>query len=174
MKTIGYILKSARAKKRYSLGKLEEITKIKGSFISLIEEEKWDKLPPFSTVLGFVKSVSATLDIEEKMAVAVLKRDYPPKRLSINTKPDVSSKFNWGPRATFILGIGAALAIIFGYLIFQYMRFISPPGLKIESPKDNQIVTGNSVLVFGTTDLDVKVTVNNQPVLIDAEGKFSV
>ncbi len=28
-------------------------------------------------------------------------------------------------------------------------------------------------VVFGTTDTDVKITVDNQPVLIDEDGKFS-
>ena len=63
---------------------------------------------------------------------------------------------------------------MFGYLIFQYSRFVSPPGLSIESPKEGQIVSGTSVPVFGSTDSDVKITVNNQPVLVDSDGKFSV
>jgi hypothetical protein len=33
---------------------------------------------------------------------------------------------------------------------------------------------GNSVLVFGTTDTDVKLTIDDQPVLVDQDGKFSV
>jgi len=41
------------------------------------------------------------------------------------------------------------------------------------SPTEGQVVNGNSVLVFGSTDMDVKITVDNQPVLVDEEGKFS-
>ena len=36
-----------------------------------------------------------------------------------------------------------------------------------------EFISGNSVLVFGSTDSDVKLTVNDQPVLIDDNGKFS-
>lgn len=173
MKTIGQIIKDARIGKSYSIVHLEEVTKIKSGFIDAIEREKWSELPPFPTVLGFVKSLSTTLDIDPKMSVAVLKRDYPPKKLSINPKPDVSSKFVWSPKLTFAIGVGAVLVVIFGYLIFQYIHFISPPHLTLESPKEGQIVTGNSVAVFGATETDAKILVNDQPVLVDDNGNFS-
>lgn len=173
MKTIGQIIKDARTEKKYSIAYLEGITKIKSGFIDSIEKEKWEKLPPFPTVLGFVKSLSSPLGVDPKMSVAVLRRDYPPKKLSINPKPDVSSKFTWSPKLTFAIGVGAILAVIFGYLIFQYIHFISPPSLTVESPKEGQAVTGNSVTVFGETETDAKITVNDQPVLVDDNGNFS-
>lgn len=174
MKKIGQILKDARVRKNYSLKKIEEITRIKSNFIDLIEKEKWGVLPPFPTVLGFVKNLSTPLGIDENMAVAVLKRDYPPKALNINPKPDVSSRFAWSPRSTFVVGIILVILLVFGYLGFQYIGFISPPRLTLDSPKENQIIDGTNVLVFGSTELDAKIIVNNQPVLVDDNGKFNV
>ncbi|MCX6705062.1 MAG: helix-turn-helix domain-containing protein [Candidatus Woesebacteria bacterium] len=174
MNTIGQIIKFARVKKKLSFKKLEEITKIKAVFIKSIEEEKWNILPTFPTVLGFVKSLSTTLEIDPKMAVAVLKRDYPPQKTSINPKPDVFSRFSWNPKFTFAIGTITVVLIVLGYLGYQYTKFISPPGLTVESPKENQIVSGESIPVFGSTDTDVRITVNNQPILVDADGKFSV
>ncbi|HJY98090.1 MAG TPA: helix-turn-helix domain-containing protein [Patescibacteria group bacterium] len=174
MKTIGEIIKSARVRKSISLKSLEETTKIKGSFIDAIEKQKWESLPPFPTVLGFIKSLSSPLNLDEKAMIAFLKRDYPPKKLGINPKPDVGGKFLWNPKYTFIAGIVIAALSILGYFGFQYYRFVSPPRLNIESPKENQIVTGGDLIVFGSTDSDAKITVNNQPVLVDEAGKFSV
>lgn len=174
MKTIGSILKDARVAKKIHLSDIEEITKIKSSFIEAIEDEKWEKLPPFPTVLGFVKSISGAIGVDEKMAAAVLKRDYPPQKLRVSPKPDVSNKVSWSPKLTFAIGVASVLVILFGYLIFQYVHFISPPRLNVESPKEAQIVNGNSVSVFGTTDVDAKITVNNQPVEVSTDGKFSV
>jgi cytoskeletal protein RodZ len=174
MKTIGEILKNARVRKKHSLKSLEEITKIKGSFIDSIEKQKWESLPSFSTVLGFVKSLSAPLGLDEKSTIAFLKRDYPPKNLRISPKPDVGGKFIWSPKLTFAVGIGLAILAILGYFGFQYYRFISPPRLSVESPKEDQVVASDSVTVFGSTDSDAKITVNNQPVLISNDGNFSV
>lgn len=167
-------MKNARVDKKYSFAHLEGLTKIRRSFIEAIEEENWSALPPFPTVLGFVKSIAGALEIDEKATVAVLKRDYIPKKLSISPKPDVTSKFVWSPKITFAVGVIAVLVVMFGYLGFQYYRFVSPPNLKVESPRQSQEIKGNSVLVFGTTDADSKITVNNQPVLVDDNGKFSV
>jgi cytoskeletal protein RodZ len=174
MNQIGQLLKEARIKKGYSLGYLESKTKIRRSFIVAIEGQKWEVLPAFTTVLGFVKSISSLLDINEKTAIAVLKRDYPPQKLRINPKPDVSTKFSWSPKLTFTIGTIAVFLLVFGYLIFQYFQFISPPSLTVDSPKNGQVITDNNVLVFGETNGDVKITVNNQPVLVNDSGKFSV
>jgi cytoskeletal protein RodZ len=174
MNTIGKILKEARVEKNYSLDYVERNTKIRQSFIRSIEGEKWEDLPPFPTVLGFVKSLASAVGVDQKLAVATLRRDYPPQKLSINPKPDVGSKFSFGPRIAFMAGVFFVTLVIIGYLVFQYQRFISPPSLRLDSPKDGQEVQGRSVLVFGSTDTDVKVTVNNQPVLVNSEGKFSV
>jgi cytoskeletal protein RodZ len=174
MNTIGQIIESARVKKKLSYKRLEEVTKIRASFIESVEKGKWNELPAFPTVSGFVKSLSSALGIDEKMAVAVLKRDYPPKKLNINPKPDVPTRFAWSPKLTFAIGTGIIVLIVLGYLGFQYFRFISPPGLTVDSPKENQVVNGTSIPVFGSTDSDVKITVNNQPVLVDQDGKFSV
>ena len=174
MNTIGQIIKFARVKKKLSFRKLEEATKIRASFIKSIEEENWNVLPTFTTVLGFVKSLSTSLGVDQNMAVAVLKRDYPPKKLNISPKPDAFSRFTWSPKLTFAIGTVLVILVILGYVGFQYAKFISPPDLNVDSPKENQTIGGNSVLVFGSTDQDVKITVNNQPVLVDADGKFSV
>lgn len=174
MKTIGQIIKSARLLNNQDKDTLESKTKIKSSFIESIENEQWDLLPPFPTVLGFVKSIANALNIDEHMAVATLKRDYPPKKVRITPKPDVANKFLWSPKLTFTISIGVLLFVIFGYLTFQYIKFTSPPTLIIESPLENQIVETKTVSVFGKTDTDTKVLINNQPVLVTGDGEFSI
>lgn len=174
MKKISEILKTARVEKKLTLVELADITKIKSSFIEAIEEEDWEALPPFPTVLGFVKSIATALSIDENMAVAVFKRDYPPKKLWISPKPDVTNKFIWSPKLTFTIGVGLILLVLFGYLIVQYIHFVSPPQLSVDSPKDGQLINTGDVEVFGITDSDVKILVNNQPVEVSSDGKFKV
>lgn len=174
MKTIGQLIRSARIAKNYSFDDLAEVTKIKKGFIEAIEKEKWQVLPSFPTVLGFVKSLAGVLELDERNSVAILKRDYPPKSLNINPKPDVGRKFFWSPKLTFTIGIVVVILMVLGYLGFQYSRFISPPDLEVDSPTAGQEVTGGTVLVFGTTDYDAEITVNDQPVIVNQDGKFSV
>ncbi|MFI5240950.1 MAG: helix-turn-helix domain-containing protein [Microgenomates group bacterium] len=174
MKTIGEILRSARVSKKISFGQLENKTKIKTEFMKSIEEEDWKSLPPFPTTLGFVKSLASALGLNEKTIVAVLKRDYPPQKDVVEPKPDVINKFSWSPRLTFILSIAVVLISVLGYLVVQYAKFVAPPSLKVEAPREDELVEGKYVVVSGTTDTDAKVIVNSQPVLVDDNGKFLI
>jgi cytoskeletal protein RodZ len=172
MKTIGGAIKEARTRKKYSLSKLEEVTKIKKDFISALEKEDWGSLPEFPVLSGFVKSIAGALGAGEKSLLALLRRDYPPKALSINPKPDVGDKFVWSPKLTFAVGVGVIMVLVLGYLGIQYKKFISPPSLSVLEPKEEQIVKERRVKVTGKTDGDAIVKINNQPVLLDSEGNF--
>jgi len=173
MMSVGELLKNARTKRKVSLETLSVTTKIRKEFLDAIEKGEWNLLPEFPVVLGFVKSIASTLKVNPNAASALLKRDYPPKTLRIIPKPDVSRNFVWSPKFTFWLGIGIISLAVIAYLGFQYITFISAPGLFVEFPTENQRVTENEVFVSGKTDSDVTVKVNNQPVLVDDDGNFS-
>lgn len=172
MVTVGEILKEARLKKKLSLSNLEKETKIKKEFIDLIENNLWDKLPDYPVVSGFIKNIAVFLDVPAETANAILRRDYLPKKLYINPKPDIESKFYWSPKLTFITGISLLTLLVLSYLGFEYLKFIKPPKLEIYNPKNNEIVLENIVKITGKTTTDVILTVNNQPILLDQEGKF--
>jgi len=173
MKSIGNILKDARSKKRYSFAFLERKTKIKREFIGAIEKEDWKSLPEFSVVSGFVKSLASCLRLDVKFAGALLKRDYSLKALPINPKRDVDNKFYWTPKYTFFIGVSVVAIAVGSYLGFQYFKFLSPPKLEVFEPKDNSVVTNREILVYGKTDPDSVVKINNQPILINDRGEFS-
>lgn len=172
MKTIGSALKEARMRKRYSLSKVESLTRIKKEFIEAIENESWPSLPEYPVVVGFVKNISKALGLNEKSAVALFRRDYPPKILSVNPKPDVGGKFVWSPKLTFLVGIATVAVLILGYLGFQYSKFVSAPSLVLYSPQDGEVIKEPKVNVKGKTDSEATVKVNNQPVIVSEDGEF--
>ncbi len=172
MITVGQILKTARLKKNISLTKLGNITKIKKEFILLIEKNDWDKLPEFPVVSGFVKNLSSALDLIPENVNAILRRDYPPKKLNINPKPDVVSKFTWSPKFTFAAGVIVLVLIVLGYLGLEYLKFTKPPVLSIMSPTESELILNDSVRIKGSTSLDATLIVNNQPIVLDQDGNF--
>lgn len=174
MNTVGQILKEARLKKGISLIKLENLTKIKRDFISKIEKEDWNNLPEFPVVSGFVKNLGSALDLSVNNINAILRRDYPPKKLTINPKPDVQNKFTWSPKLTFAVGVGILIMSVLGYLGFEYSKFTRPPEIEIISPKNQEVFVENKIKVSGKTTTDVSLTVNNQPITLDQDGGFSV
>ncbi len=172
MITVGQILKTARLKKNISLTKLGNLTKIKKEFILLIEKNDWDKLPEFPVVSGFVKNLSSALDLVPENVNAILRRDYPPKKLNINPKPDVVSKFTWSPKFTFAAGVIILVLIVLGYLGLEYLKFTKPPVLNIMSPTESELILNDSVRIKGSTSLDATLIVNNQPIVLDQDGNF--
>ncbi len=173
MKTIGLLLKDSRREKKYTLDRLERLTKIKKSFLQKIESEQWNELPEYPVVLGFVKNMASALDLDESKVVAFLRRDYPPTKVNLNPKPDLPThEIRWSPKLTFLLGAGVVTLIILGYLGFSYFKFISPPYLEVIKPTADQIVTQNLLKVEGKTDSSATVKVNNQPALVSETGEF--
>jgi hypothetical protein len=130
-------------------------------------------LPEYPVVLGFARSIASELELEPGKVVALLRRDYPPKSLPINPKPDVSKKFVWGPRFTFLVGIAIVGIVLFGYLVFEYISFLAPPKLDVYTPQEGEVLTQAKILVTGKTDSDATVLVNNQPSLVSDEGEFA-
>lgn len=171
MNTIGSYLKSVRLKRKISIKKLEDITKIKSSFIEYIENEQWDKLPEGAIVGGFVKSIASSLKTDVKQASALFRRDYSKKKININPSPALRDKFTWGPKITFFALSFCVVITIFSYLIFQYISFNSSPKLIVFEPTEGQLVN-NPVSVSGTTKSNVALTVNGQPVIVEDDGNF--
>ncbi|HSX48631.1 MAG TPA: helix-turn-helix domain-containing protein [Candidatus Saccharimonadales bacterium] len=176
MKTVGNLLREARQKNGYTREELSNEMKIKLPFILAIERNDWASLPEYGVLVGFIKSIAHYLDVDERQAVSVLRRDYPPDLAEVRNRKDnkkeISRKFVWGPKLTFLSVICVVVLVVFGYLGFQYRKFNSSPFLEVISPKENQIVTGR-LNVWGRTDPDATVEVNNQTATVDTNGDFN-
>ncbi len=177
MKTVGTLLREARQKNGYTREELSNEMKIKLPFILAIERNDWANLPEYGVLVGFIKSIAHYLDVDERQAVSVLRRDYPPDPAQIGDhgkigKKEINRKFFWGPKLTFLSVICIVVLIVFGYLGFQYRKFNSAPFLEVDSPKENQTVTGR-LNVWGRTDPDATIEVNNQTATVDTNGDFS-
>ncbi|QQS38987.1 helix-turn-helix domain-containing protein [Candidatus Woesebacteria bacterium] len=173
MNTIGKYLKDTRLSQNKTLEDMENKTKIRKEFVRLIENESWNKLPDFPVVTGFVKSIAGALKLDEKKVLAFLRRDYPPRNVSLNPKADILNRFVWSPKLTFFLGIFAVTVAIVGYLGFQYYDFTRSPSLEVYSPSENLKITESTVSVSGKTDPEAVVRVNNQPVIVGENGEFA-
>ncbi len=174
MKTIGLLLKEGRLKSNLSIEEIADETKIKKEFIEAIEKEKWKDLPDYTVVVGFIKNIASFIGLEPKDAIAFLRRDYPPKKNEKYAAPQqaISSRFHWSPRLTFALLAGFIILMIGGYLLSQYLHFVSPPVLSLLEPKENAIVTQTNLKIVGVTDPEASLKVNNQPVIVKDDGSF--
>lgn len=177
MRTVGQLLKETREAKLYTLEDVEKHTKIRKELLKALENDDYTKLPPLTFIQGFVKNYGKFLGLEEKKLLAVLRRDFeaskhPPQILESFSKPLAKKRVLITPSRL----IGAVITVIvigfFAYLWFEYRSFVGAPELMVNSPSQGQTVEVTSVSVEGSTDPDAKVTVNDQEVGLNSEGKF--
>lgn len=165
-------MKDTRKKNGYTREDVSEGTKIKKDFVIAIENEEWNELPEYTVVAGFVKNIASFLNEDTNKAIALLRRDYPPRSVSVSPKPDVSDKFVWSPKLTFFVGATVVVLTIIVYLSVQYFSFISPPSLSVSTPNENETISTKVIEVVGVTDPDATIEVNGQSALVDQDGNF--
>jgi hypothetical protein len=57
--------------------------------------------------------------------------------------------------------------------MIQYSNFVRTPALEVVEPRENAVVKTTSLKVIGQTTEDATIEVNNQPVLVGDDGKFT-
>ncbi|KKQ48434.1 MAG: hypothetical protein US95_C0044G0006 [Candidatus Woesebacteria bacterium GW2011_GWB1_38_5] len=174
MKKLGSYLKEARVKKKLTLKDLESETKIKKTFLSLIEKGVWDELPEYHTTLGFVKTIAKSLNLPEENTVALLRRDYPieDSKNLLYPKPDVKLKVSFSPKLAAIFFSTMLILLLIAYLGYQYILYVSPPKLLVHVPAESQEILVGETEISGKTDPDVTLSINEQRFLINENGEF--
>ncbi|MFH0863491.1 MAG: helix-turn-helix domain-containing protein [Candidatus Gottesmanbacteria bacterium] len=177
MKTIGEILKNAREDKKLSLEDVEKVTKIRKKYLEALEEDKWQKIPSFTYIHGFLKNYAQFLNLDLSLIMAVFRRQSQPVKDKPKVLPQglvtpLNEPF-WKLTPSRILAIFTIFLIFvfFSWLFWQYQSFVWAPKIIIEQPKENEVFKGDIIRIVGQTDPWAVLTINNQSVkLID--GKF--
>lgn len=165
------MLKNAREEKGLDLSHVAQTTKVKEKFLIALEESYWAGLPNFPIAAGFVKSYAQYVGVDTNLALALLRRDFTStgvKELKSQEIP-VNGRFVWTPKATIAASILGMLLLVGGYLFRQYLLFVAPPSLSVQTKAE-----GKKILVSGKTLSSATVEVNRHPVLLDKDGDFSI
>lgn len=179
MKTVGEILKKARTEKGLELDDIEKQLRIRKKFLEALEENEWNRLPSTPYIKGFLRNYSLFLGLKPEEMVAIFRRQFGeqqragliPEGL---THPLNEPLFKLTPQAAVLGIISLFLIFFFGYLIFQYKSYISPPELAVNQPKEGEILTSSRIQVEGKTDNDAVVSVNNQKIALGKNGEFLI
>lgn len=177
MRTVGQLLKETREAKLYSLEEVEKHTKIRKELLEALENDNYDKLPPLTFIQGFVKNYGKFLGIDPNKLMAILRRDFeskkhPPVVLESFSKPLSKKRIFITPSRLIGVVVAAIVIGFFAYLWIEYRQFVGAPKLELTSPVQGQTVEMTSVLIEGSTDPEVRITVNEQEVGTDSDGNF--
>jgi len=180
--TLGERLKKLRSERRISLFEVSKHTKIQIKYLEYLEEGKYDKLPADVYVKGFLKNYAEFLIIDSGVLIRLYEKEKEIKKnlekqknggkKPKQSKPLKISSFVLTPKIITISAIALLTLGGFFYLYKEVGSFASLPRLVVTSPEQNASVSGNSVLVEGITEKDARLYINDQPILVNDDGKF--
>lgn len=177
--TLGEKLKKIREDAGVSINEIAKATKVRKRYLEMIEEEKFDSLPPDVYVRGFLNSYAKYLGIESSDVLRLYEKESGiQKNIKNVRKPKKRKKRFQMPSivvtpnilAMFFFVLIVAVGIVYFYR--EVGKFSQEPRLVITHPSNNLSIESSSVDIVGISDKDSHVTINNQPVFVNDDGEF--
>ena len=177
MRTVGQVLRQAREERFFTLEEVEKATKIRRELLEALEQGQYQKLPPPTFVQGFIKNYGKFLALDTGKLLAIFRREFseqknPPWILDSFINPLDKKKFRLTPTRMISGTVLTLIIIFFAYLWFEYRFLVGAPFLEVDQPSDQITVSAPQIQVSGKTDPEAKVSINNQEISVDADGKF--
>lgn len=178
MRTVGQVLKEERERKFYTLEEIEKATKIRKELLEALEKGLYTELPPPTFIQGFIKNYGKFLGLNQEKLLAIFRREFaegkhPPRVLDSFADPLNKKGFRITPARALGAVILTMVAIFFVYLWIEYRFLVGGPYLEVSSPTNQASVNNEIIEVSGRTDPEVKLSINNQEIGVDYQGKFS-
>ena len=176
MVRVGDRLQKERIRKGLTLEEVARATKIRYSFLDLIEKGEYRELPSGAYVYGFVRNYAKYLGLPEEEILALFKREYDEEKFQ-KVLPEGLFKGKEFPLKRFKFAqafkvVTLVFLVLLVYIFFQYKSAIFNPPLEVSKPQEREVINKEEVEVAGKTDSNATVFVNNETASLDKEGNF--
>lgn len=180
IETLSEYLLGTRKLLRLSLKEVSRQTGIAFKFLENLESGKFQALPATVYVIGFLKKLAQVYNVSESALIEQFKKErvlsQEISKTRVPAKSKVAMLFSKVVVTPKFLSLTAGflfVLITLGYIGFQVISIYGNPQLSIYEPQNSQKISGSAVTVSGQTDPGNTMSINNQPVLVDAkDGKF--
>lgn len=176
MVRVGKLLEEERIRRDISLEEVGKATKIRVSYLMALEQGEYHKLPSSAYINGFIKNYVDYLGLPQKEYLALFRREFNEKEhlrvLPQSLTPKEELPFHRFKFNNTVFGGAVLFVLLLTYLLFQYRYAVINPPLSILSPKEGEVLS-RSITLMGQTDPDATVIVNEIPVAVDSNGKFT-
>lgn len=181
IQTLGEKLEKHRQQNGYSQEKAAKLININVRYIKNFEKNNYKSMPADIYAINILKRYADLLNLNPAMVVELFQKE---KELYFKTqKKNKIVEINWwhkifnfflNPRflkySVFIIVLVATLY----YVGWGINKIISPPMLVVDYPEESFITNDHQITITGQTEKEVSLSVNNQPILSDQDGKFTV
>jgi cytoskeleton protein RodZ len=184
LQSVGDILEQRRLSLGIAIERVALETGVQARYLRAIELGQAKQLPPEIYVRGFIKTYARYLRLDESAALEQWERERGiAKHLSkptatVQLRKTFPDRRPLLPRLrlTPVVWRTSLIAlVIVASLLYVWLSVTSlgrPPKLVLVEPTSDQTVTHSSIVVVGETRAEAELTINGQPVFVDAEGHF--
>ena len=177
----GEHIRNIREEKKLDLDFCSNYLKIHRKFLIAMEENNYKLFDNYFQAQGFVQNYLEFLEIKPSEFMPRWRGDfytefdhYDEKKENFY-KPKNKKILNFSVSLGKLLyGFAGLIILIFlGFIGYQYNETLSSPQLEIFKPQTNDVVDVDLVDIFGKTDSDAILKINNEKITIATDGNFS-
>jgi transcriptional regulator with XRE-family HTH domain len=184
IKTLGTLLIEKRKEKNLEIKDVSQIIKIRATYLSALEEGRYDVLPSEVYLTGFLKNYAKFLGIDNEKIMAMYRRENERKATdSKNVFTKLKSNnlnFTLTPNKIVTILAGLAILLILIYLGSYVGKVLKKPALVLTSPvsvteggEATYRTDANFIELSGTVDIGSKFTINGQELKLNNFEKFT-
>lgn len=177
----GEFIKNVRDSKKLDIEFCSNSLKIHRKFLYGIEDNNYQNFDNYFQAQGFVQNYLEFLELKPSDYMPRWRADfyndfnhfeekqekfYKPKKNKILNFSLSLNKLLYGLAGLLVMGF-------LGFIGYQYNETLSSPYLEISKPQTNEVVDVDLVDIFGKTDSDAVLKINNEKVTIATDGNFS-
>jgi cytoskeletal protein RodZ len=178
MKTVGQILQQSRSARKLEVAEVARITRIRSQYLIALEADDYSQLPSATVAKGFIRNYGQFLGLNAIYLSAVFRRDFaenPQGQIVPRGMVEPVSKTTlWSPKSTIIALVTLLFTLFGSYLTYQYIQLLGPPFLEVTSPLMDTVTDQDTIQITGRTDPEATILVNDQSLVLDKGGQFSV
>ena len=177
----GQYIRNARESRKLEIDFCSANLKIHKKFLEAIENNKYDIFISYFQAQGFVQNYLEFLDLSVTELIPRWRKDF---YEAFSHESDTVREF-YKPKKkrvyNFSLTLSGILYLFLGTLVvgsliwvfISYQALLNKPYLEIFKPKTNEIVDVDLIDIFGKTESDAILKVNNEGLIHQADGNFS-
>lgn len=182
--TFGENIKNIREKNGLDIDFCSNQLKIHKKYLNAIEENNYKIFDNYFQAQGFVQNYLEFLDLKISDYIPKWRSDFYEDFELDKSKVQKTEEF-YKPKKRVIFNFSLSLngliqiflvilAVSFlSYIGYTYQTLVTSPKLEITNPKTNDVVEVDLIDVFGSTDQDAILKINNEKINIKTDGSFS-
>lgn len=177
----GQFIKNVRETRKLDIEFCSSNLKIHKKFLEAIENNDYKIFDNYFQAQGFVQNYLEFLEIKVSDYIPRWRKEYYEEfdfaeestRTYYKPKKKRVYNFSLSLNKLIYIGLGLVVTIFLGYIFYSYQALLNSPTLEITNPKSNDVVEADLIDVYGKTDQDAILKINNEKLTIQTDGNFA-